>query len=135
MNMYSDSILGKFLQMIQKIFIKFFPSPIHIKYVLSKEAVNVLYIKLLDLSKFWRIPLFLDTSISFIFFYRVLALNPREYPKMAGRIYPPWAEIEYGEITLDQLKNGEEVEFQFTVDYAMKSFNSEKDIEVRGHSF
>ena len=57
-------------------------------------------------------------------------MNPREYPKMAGRIYPPWAEIEYGEITLDQLKNGEEVEFQFTVDYAMKSFNSEKDIEV-----
>ena len=54
---------------------------------------------------------------------------------MAGRIYPPWAEIEYGEITLDQLKNGEEVEFQFTVDYAMKSFNSEKDIEVRRHSF
>ena len=69
------------------------------------------------------------------FLNRVLALNPREYPKMAGRIYPPWAEIEYGEITLDQLKNGEEVEFQFTVDYAMKSFNSEKDIEVRRHSF
>ena len=72
------------------------------------------------------------------FFYisnRVLALNPREYPKMAGRIYPPWAEIEYGEITLDQLKNGEEVEFKFTVDYAMKSFNSEKDIEVRIYSF
>ena len=45
MNMYSDSILGKFLQMIQKIFIKFFPSPIHIKYVLSKEAVNVLYMQ------------------------------------------------------------------------------------------
>ena len=72
-----------------------------------------------------RIPTFI-----FYFLNRVLALNPREYPKMAGRIYPPWAEIEYGEITLDQLKNGEEVEFQFTVDYAMKSFNSEKDIEV-----
>ena len=49
---------------------------------------------------------------------------------MAGRIYPPWAVVEYGEITLDQLKNGEEVEFEFKVDYAMKSFNTEKDIEV-----
>ena len=49
---------------------------------------------------------------------------------MAGRIYPPWAIVEYGEITVNQLKNGEEVEFEFKVDYSMKTFNTEKDIEV-----
>ena len=62
--------------------------------------------------------------------FRVLALNPRQYPESAGRIYPPWAIIEYGEITHEQLKNGAEVEFEFKVDYSMEAFNTEKDIEV-----
>jgi len=73
-------------------------------------------------------------SIDYLLF-RVLALNPRKDPKKAGRIYPPWAVIEYGEITLDQLKKGEEVEFEFKVDYSMESFNTEKDIEVRNILF
>ena len=70
-------------------------------------------------------------AIQYLFNFRVVALNPREYPEKAGRIYPPWAIVEYGEITLDQLKNGEDVEFEFKVDYSMKTFESEKDIEVR----
>ena len=49
---------------------------------------------------------------------------------MAGRIYPPRAILEYGEITLEQLKKGVEVEFEFKVDYTMKIFRQEKDIEV-----
>ena len=52
---------------------------------------------------------------------------------MAGRIYPPWAILEYGEVTKGQLKNEEDVEFEFKVDYSMKTFESEKDIEVRKH--
>ena len=58
-------------------------------------------------------------------------MNPRQYPQSAGRIYPPWAVIEYGEITQEQLKSGKEVEFEFRVDYSMETFNTEKDIEVR----
>ena len=58
-------------------------------------------------------------------------MNPRQYPQSAGRIYPPWAVIEYGEITQEQLKSGKEVEFEFKVDYSMETFNTEKDIEVR----
>ena len=69
--------------------------------------------------------------IEYFLICRVVALNPREYPEKAGRIYPPRAIIEYGEITLDQLKNGEDVEFEFKVDYSMDTFESEKEIEVR----
>ena len=69
--------------------------------------------------------------IEYFLIFRVVALNPREYPEKAGRIYPPSAIIEYGEITLDQLKNGEDVEFEFKVDYSMDTFESEKEIEVR----
>ena len=70
-------------------------------------------------------------AIEYFLIFRVVALNPREYPEKAGRIYPPWAIIEYGEITLDQLKNGEEAEFEFKVDYSMETFETEKEIEVR----
>ena len=59
-------------------------------------------------------------------------MNPREWPQSAGKIYPPWAVIEYGEITQEQLKNGAEIEFEFKVDYSMDPYNTEKDIEVRG---
>ena len=64
------------------------------------------------------------------YYCRVRALNPREWPHSAGKIYPPWAVIEYGEITQEQLKNGAEIEFEFKVDYSMDPYNTEKDIEV-----
>ena len=57
-------------------------------------------------------------------------MNPREWPQSAGRVYPPEAVIEYGEITQEQLKNGDEIEFEFKVDYSMDPYNTEKDIEV-----
>ena len=62
---------------------------------------------------------------------KVKALNTRQDPKKAGRIYPPIVKIEYGEISLDDLQAGKTFDFIFKVDYDMEVWETEKDIEVR----
>ena len=57
-------------------------------------------------------------------------LNTRESPDKAGRLYPPVAVIEYGEVSRDDLDNGKELDFEFKVSYEMSMKEANKDIEV-----
>jgi hypothetical protein len=61
---------------------------------------------------------------------RISLINTREFPEKAGRMYPPVIALEYGEVTLDDLSNGREVDFEFGVTYEMEIKESKKDIEV-----
>ena len=63
---------------------------------------------------------------------RIEMLDTRENPEKAGRIYPPVAVIEYGEVSIDDLARGKEVEFEFSVKYKMEMREAKKDIGVRG---
>ena len=62
---------------------------------------------------------------------RIEMLDTRENPEKAGRIYPPVAVIEYGEVSIDDLARGKEVEFEFSVKYKMEMREAKKDIGVR----
>ncbi len=61
---------------------------------------------------------------------RVKMINTRESPEKAGRLYPPVMALEYGEVTDDELENGEEVDFEFAVTYEMDMKEGKKDIEI-----
>ncbi len=58
-------------------------------------------------------------------------LNTRENPKEAGRIYPPVIKVSYTEATTEDLANGAEANFEFSVDYQMEKREAKKDIEVK----
>lgn len=73
-------------------------------------------------------------------------VNTRESPDMAGRMYPPIADIEYSEVNLEQDEKGDSesssssaeadgrdrmVSFEFSVAYKMDMKEAKKDIEVR----
>lgn len=64
---------------------------------------------------------------------RIEMLDTRENPDKAGRIYPPVAVIEYGEVSLDDLDKGKEVEFVFSVSYKMEMREAQKDIGASWH--
>ena len=55
----------------------------------------------------------------------------RENPEKAGRIYPPVAAIQYGEVSIDDWEQGKKVEFEFSVKYKMEMREGKKDIGVR----
>ena len=65
---------------------------------------------------------------------RIEMLDTRENPEKAGRIFPPVAVIEYGEVSIDDLERGKEVEFEFSVKYKMEMREAKKDIGVRRFS-
>jgi hypothetical protein len=58
-------------------------------------------------------------------------LNTKEFPEKVGRIFPPIVAIEYGEISLADLEEGVNVDFEFSVTYTMEMRESRKDIEVK----
>ena len=57
-------------------------------------------------------------------------LNTNEFPKKAGRIFPPLANIEYGGVTPEDVEEGIEMDFEFKVSYKMEMREARKDIEV-----
>ena len=61
--------------------------------------------------------------------FRVNALNTREFPEKAGRIYPPLVMVEYDEFDLVDTPK-ESFDFTFKVSYDMEVGETEKDIEI-----
>ena len=57
-------------------------------------------------------------------------LNTNEFPKKAGRIFPPLVNIEYGVVTPEDVEEGIEMDFEFKVSYKMEMREARKDIEV-----
>ena len=57
-------------------------------------------------------------------------LNTNEFPKKAGRIFPPLVNIEYGVVTPEDVEEGIEMDFEFKVSYKMEMREAKKDIEV-----
>jgi hypothetical protein len=57
-------------------------------------------------------------------------LNTRESPEKAGRMFPPLLVAEYAVVTRDDLAQGKDVEFEFSVNYKMEMKESKKDIEI-----
>ena len=78
-------------------------------------------------------------------------LNTNEFPKKAGRIFPPLVNIEYGVVTPEDVEEGIEIfiylfifylfifiiiflgiemDFEFKVSYKMEMREAKKDIEV-----
>ena len=64
------------------------------------------------------------------FEFRIDMLNTKEFPDKAGRIFPPLINIEYGEVTPEDVKNANEMDFEFKVTYKMEMREARKDIEV-----
>ncbi len=62
--------------------------------------------------------------------FRVQMINTRENPEKAGRLYPPLVALEYGEATADDLEEGKEFDFEFSVSYSMDMKEGKKDIEI-----
>ena len=58
-------------------------------------------------------------------------LNTNEFPKKAGRIFPPLVNIEYGVVTPEDVEEGIEMDFEFKVSYKMEMREARKDIEVQ----
>ena len=58
-------------------------------------------------------------------------LNTKEFPDKAGRIFPPLINIEYGEVTLEDIEENNEMDFEFKITYEMEMREARKDIEVR----
>ena len=58
-------------------------------------------------------------------------LNTKEFPDKAGRIFPPLINIEYGEVTLEDIEENNEMEFEFKITYEMEMREARKDIEVK----
>ena len=63
-------------------------------------------------------------------FFSVEMLNTRLSPSKAGRMFPPVVRVEYDTVDVDDLDNGDEVEFEFSVSYEMNMREAKKDIEV-----
>ena len=61
---------------------------------------------------------------------KVTALNTRQYPEKAGRIYPPLVSIEYEDVTLEEVEAGNSFDFEFVVEYDMEIWETEKELEV-----
>ena len=57
-------------------------------------------------------------------------LNTKEFPEKAGRIYPPVISVEYGEVTIKDVEEGNKMDFEFSVSYIMEMREARKDIEV-----
>ena len=57
-------------------------------------------------------------------------LNTKEFPDKAGRIFPPLINIEYGEVTLEDIEENNEMDFEFKITYEMEMREARKDIEV-----
>ena len=57
-------------------------------------------------------------------------LNTKEFPDKAGRIFPPLINIEYGEVTLEDIGENNEMDFEFKITYEMEMREARKDIEV-----
>jgi hypothetical protein len=62
-------------------------------------------------------------------------VNTREFADKAGRIFPPVVAVEYAEVTLQDLKDGRQVDFEFTVSYEMSMKEAKKDIEASTITF
>ena len=58
-----------------------------------------------------------------------------QFPKKAGRIFPPLVNIEYGVVTPEDVEEGLEMDFEFKVTYKMEMREARKDIEVRNLCF
>ena len=61
-------------------------------------------------------------------------LNTKEFPDKAGRIFPPLINIEYGEVTLEDIEENNEMDFEFKITYEMEMREARKDIEVSSKS-
>ena len=61
---------------------------------------------------------------------RVNMINTRESPEKPGMIHPPVAVLEYKEVTIDEARDGAEVEMIFSVDYKMNMKEANKDVEI-----
>ena len=62
-------------------------------------------------------------------------LNTKEFPEKAGRIYPPVISVEYGEVTIKDVEEGNKMDFEFSVSYIMEMREARKDIEVNSIKF
>ena len=59
----------------------------------------------------------------------------KEFPEKAGRIYPPVISVEYGEVTIKDVEEGNKMDFEFSVSYIMEMREARKDIEVNSIKF